>query len=80
MSYRMPDTNDGVNDLVCTLADFTILAPRLLSADSMVSFVAWFEKLETINRRALLIFLRENKGRIPAEYMGFAKGRFAQRI
>lgn len=80
MSYRMPDTGNGVNDLVRTLADFTILAPRLLSADSMVSFVAWFEKLETINRRALLIFLRENKDRIPAGYMGFAKGRFAQRI
>ena len=44
------------------------------------SFQIWLEKLEKIDRRALLLYLRKNKNNIPAEHIKIAQRRFVEEI
>lgn len=80
MSYTPTDTGDSINNLFHSLVDFALLAPHLLQAKNLQSFIVWFEKLELINRRSLLIYLREHKNEIPKKHLDFARTRFVQKI
>ena len=80
MSYHKPNTGNMMNDYFTSLADFTMLAPHLINAKDEEHFEAWLEKLLLIDRRSLLIFLREHKNEIPAKHMALAKRRFVEEI
>lgn len=69
MSYIPPEpTGDPLNDYFIRMKDFTTIAPNLLKASSVQSFEVWYEKLELIDRRALLLYIKEHKDEIPEEY------------
>ena len=80
MSYRKPDTGNSMNDYFTSLKDFVKLSPKLLEAEDENVFIHWFDKLSLIDRRALLIFLRKNKDKIPANHLTLAQQKFNQTI
>lgn len=80
MSYPNIDTGNSLNDYFSRLIDFVQLAPHLLAAKDERTFQIWLEKLEPIDRRALLRYLRQNKDKIPASHFQAAQYRFAQDI
>ena len=80
MSYRRPDTGNSMNDYFSSLVDFTVVAPRLLEAATPEDFNVWLEKLELIDRRPLLRYIRKHKDRIPKEHLDLARKRFVERI
>ena len=80
MSYRRPDTGNSMNDYFSALADFVMLAPHLLQAENSRSFQIWLEKLELIDRRSLLLYLRKHRDEIPEEHLRLAQRRFTQEI
>lgn len=80
MSYRKPNTGNAMNDYFSSLADFTMLAPKLIQAQNSQSFQIWLEKLEAIDRRSLLLYLKQHKNEIPAEHLKLAQRRFAEEI
>lgn len=80
MSCSKPDTGNSMNDYFSALSDFVRLAPHLLEAGTEQEFVVWFEKLELIDRRSLLLYLRKHKDEIPPEHMSFARRRFKEKL
>ena len=80
MSYRKPNTGNAMNDYLTSLTNFVVLAPHLIEAKNTNSFQIWLEKLEKIDRRALLLYLRKNKNNIPAEHIKIAQRRFVEEI
>ena len=80
MSYRPPDTGDSLNDYFSSLTDFIQLSPNLIKASSEREFEMWLEKLEKIDRRALLLYIRKNKNRINDSNLALAKRRFLEEI
>lgn len=80
MSYKKPNTGNTMNDYFTALTDFTLLAPRILRANNSHSFQIWLEKLEAIDRRSLLLYLRQNKNKIKPEYLAIAQRRFVETI
>jgi len=80
MSYRKPNTGNSMNDFFTALSDFVQLSPNLLQAKNSESFEIWLEKLEAIDKRSLLIFLRNHKDEIPEKHMKLAKRRFKEDI
>ena len=80
MSYRKPNTGNAMNDYLSSLTNFVVLAPHLIEAKNTNSFQIWLEKLEKIDRRALLLYLRKNKNNIPAEHINIAQRRFVEEI
>lgn len=80
MSYTKPDTGDSMNDYFTALADFVMLAPNLLKAKDKHAFLIWLDKLEQIDRRSLLLYLRKHKDEIPPEFMKLAQYRYVQEI
>ena len=75
MSYHKPDTGNSMNDYFTSLRDFGLMAPRLLTAGNRQSFEIWLDKLDRIDRRALVLYLKENKERIPKEHWERARAR-----
>lgn len=69
-----------MNDYFSRLIDFTVIAPRLLEAETPEAFEIWLEKLELIDRRALLRYLRQHRAEIRAEFLSIAQRRFIQDI
>ena len=80
MSYRRPNTGNSMNDYFSALSDFQMLSSHLLDAKNEESFEVWLEKLELIDKRSLLLFLRKHKEEIPEEHLRLARRRFAQKI
>ena len=80
MSYKRPNTGNSMNDYFTALSDFVMLAPNLLKADSERNFEIWLEKLELIDRRALLLYLRQHKEEIRPEFIKLAQYRYVQKI
>jgi hypothetical protein len=80
MSYRKQNTGNAMNDYLSSLTNFVVLAPHLIEAKNTNSFQIWLEKLEKIDRRALLLYLRKNKNNIPAEHIKIAQRRFVEEI
>lgn len=80
ISYPRPNTGNSINDYFSALIDFVQLAPHLLEAQTTQNFIIWFEKLELIDRRSLLLYLRKHKDEISPEYMRFAQRRFKEKI
>lgn len=80
MSYHRPNTGNDMNDYFSSLADFVMLAPHLIGAENITSFQIWLEKLEAIDRRALFLYLRQNKDKIPSEHIELAQRRFVEKI
>lgn len=80
MSYRKPDTGNTMHDHFICLADFIVLAPRLINAQNTASFEIWLEKLEAIDRRSLLLYLRTHKEKIRKEHLALAQRRFVETI
>lgn len=80
MSYRQPDSGDIVQDEIITLVDFLSVAKNLLTAANKQSFIIWFDKCNSINRRALKRYLEHHKQDIQPEFMKYAKIRFAGRL
>ena len=80
MSYHQPDTGNDMNDYFSSLTDFVMLAPNILKATNADSFQIWLEKLEAIDRRALFLYLRQNKSQIPPEHLEIAQRRFVKKI
>lgn len=80
MSYRKPDTGNSMNDYFSSLVDFTVVAPKLLSAKTPSEFNVWLEKLELIDRRSLLLYIRKHKDCIPDTHLDIARKRFVEKI
>lgn len=80
MSYVRPNTGDSLNDYFSSLNDFTMLAPNLLAAKDPRGFQVWFEKLEQIDRRSLLRYIRIHKADIPEAHLDMARKRFVEPI
>ena len=80
MSYRRPNTGNSMNDYFSALSDFQMLSSHLLDAKNEESFEVWLEKLELIDKRSLLLFLRKHKEEIPEEHLRLARRRFSQKI
>lgn len=80
MSHRQPKTGNTLEDYIVNLIEFNQLAPHLLQAENKEAFEVWFEKLELIDRRSLLIYLRKNKDKIRPEFIEQAQRRFVQQI
>ena len=80
MSYRKPNTGNTMNDYFTSLADFTMIAPRLIEAKDEEHFESWLEKLLLIDRRSLLIYLKKHKSEIPEKHMALARRRFVEEI
>lgn len=80
MSYHKPDTGNDMNNYFTSLADFTMLAPRLIEAKDEEHFEVWLEKLLLIDRRSLLIYIREHKNEIPEQHMKLVRRRFVEEI
>ena len=80
MSYTKPATGNSLNDYFSSLIDFTSIAPHLIQARNAESFRIWLEKLELIDRRSLLLYLRKHKNEIPKKHLDIAQRRFAETI
>ena len=80
MSYRQPDTGNTMNDYFTNLSTFVMLAPKFLGAPDERSFEIWREKLELVDRRALLLFLRKHKDELPPEHLAQAQYFFKEKI
>ena len=80
MSYRKPNTGNSLNDYFTSLSDFVMLSNHLLTAETEESFEIWLEKLELIDKRALLLFIRKNKNKIPENHLYLAQRKFVQKI
>ena len=80
MSYSKPNKGNAMNDYLSSLTNFVVLAPHLIQARNANSFQIWLEKLEEIDRRALLLYLRKNKTNIPPEHLKIAQRRFVEEI
>lgn len=80
MSYPRPNTGNSMNDYFSGLVDFTVIAPNLLSAKDPAAFQVWLEKLEQIDRRSLLLYIKKYKDRIPEEHLRLARKRFVEPI
>lgn len=80
MSYPKPNTGNSMNDYFSALADFTMLAPKLLQAKNSQSFQIWLEKLEAIDRRALFLWLKKHKEELPRKHLDIAQRRFEKEI
>ena len=80
MSYKKPNTGNSMNNYFTALADFTLLAGKLLTVKNSHSFEIWLNKLEQIDRRSLLIFIRNNKAKIPKKHIAIAQKHFKEVI
>lgn len=80
MSYPRPDTGNSMNDYFSALGDFVMLAPHLLRAETEQNFIIWLEKLELIDRRSLLLYLRKHREEIRPEFLKLARRKFVQEI
>lgn len=73
MSYGKRKTENSMNAYFMRLRDFNLLSPRLLHAADLKSFQIWLEKLTLIDRRSLVLFLRQHWDELPEEYWDWAK-------
>ena len=80
MSYRPPASEDSLSEWFSRAADFHNIAPRLLGASSDREFELWFDKLSIIDKRMLLLYLRQHGHELTPERRGFAQSRFAETI
>lgn len=80
MSYTRPNTGNSMNDYFSSLMDFNMLAPHIIQAKNSDSFRIWLDKLERIDRRALLLYLRKHKGDIPKTHIEIAQRLFVEEI
>ena len=80
MSYRRPNTGNSMNDYFSALNDFVMLSHHLLEAETEQGFMVWLDKLNLIDRRSLLLFLRQHKDEIRPEFMKLAQRQFVQEI
>lgn len=80
MSYHAPTYNDDVQNYFRRLIDFKQCSHFLLEAQSLEAFEVWFAKLELIDKRTLLLFLRQHKAEIRPEFLDLAQRRFAEEI
>lgn len=69
-----------MNDYFTSLDDFVMLSDHLLKAETEESFEIWLEKLELIDKRALLLFARKHKAEIPERHLAILQSRFTQKI
>lgn len=69
MSYVKPKTGDGVNDFFTNIGNFVNIAPNLLKYKNKRAFMAWFDKLYEIDKRSLVLYLREHKNEINPDYI-----------
>ena len=73
MSFKKITTKDSISDYLSNLSNFTNISENLLNAKSKQTFVAWFSKMDGIDRRSLILFLEKNKNKIPKEFLKFAE-------
>lgn len=78
MSYPKPRTGNPMNDYFTALNDFTMLAPKLLAAKSPDAFEIWLDKLMSIDRRSLVLYIKEHEDEMPPEHVARAKARLAK--
>ena len=77
MSYTPRKSNgDSISDLFSSLCHFNLAAPNLLIQDTETGFLAWFDKCRAINKRALILYLREHKSEINEDYLKIARKSF----
>lgn len=76
MSYKQPNTGNAMNDYMTSLTSFVLLAPNLLNAKTDQTFLNWLNKLEAIDRRALLLYIKEHKQDIPLDRLKAAQRKF----
>lgn len=75
MSYVKPDTGDALNDYFTNISNFVNIAPNLLKVKNKHSFMAWFDKLFEIDKRALILYLKQNKEKIKPDCLRLAEER-----
>ena len=75
MSYVKPNTGDGVNDFFTNIVNFVNIAPNLLKCKNKRAFMTWFDKLYEIDKRSLVLYLREHKNEINPDYIKTAEER-----
>ncbi len=80
MSIKQPDTGNSMNDYFSALAEFTSRSHHLVEAADEEEFTRWFNELVQIDRRAMLLFLRQHKDEIPAEHIAIAQLTYEQQI
>lgn len=80
MSYKQPNTGNSLNDYFTNLVAFNQCSPHLLESENLEQFVVWFDKLRLIDRRALLLFLRQHKNEIPKQHIEYAQRHFTETI
>lgn len=80
MSYHKPNTGNTMNDYFSSLLDFVTLAPNLLNVKNEHSFQIWLEKLEQIDKRSLILYLRKHKNDIPDAWIKIAEKRYKTNI
>lgn len=76
MRYNKTKTDDNVYNFITDLIEFNKHSHNLIEAKSFKEFEVWFEKCEEIDKRSLLLFLRNNKDKIPKDYLDKVRGRF----
>lgn len=75
MSYRKPGTGNTMNDYFSSLRAFNLTAPNLLKAATARDFEIWLDKLLAIDRRSLVLYLKEHKKEIKPAYWERARAR-----
>lgn len=78
MSYRKPNTGNTMNNYFTRLRDFNRISPKILKAENVQSFEIWLDKLIQIDKRSLVIFLKEHKEEIPTKHWERAAARLSR--
>ena len=78
MSFKKQTTKkESLSEYMSTLITFTQLARRLLLCRNIHAFQIWLDKLDNIDRRALVLYLRRHKDKLPDEQLELARKHFA---
>lgn len=80
MSYRRPHTGNPLNNYMKSLNDFYTLVPHLLNANSKFEFEIWLEKLEQIDRRSLLLYMKKHKDEFKPEFLEMVQDRYLEEL
>lgn len=80
MSYTRKETQDPLNGYFSSLVDFVQLSPHLIEAKNEHSFLIWLDKLEQIDRRSLILYLRKNKNKLPKNHLAIIQRKFKGQI
>lgn len=80
MDYIKPQSDNLLNDFFRRQTDFMSLAEDLLAAENSRDFTTLLDRLKSIDKRSLYLFLCDNKYKIKPKYLEIASKRLRMPI